>query len=259
MKNKTRRLAERFVSLLSQWPGVECVVLNETADSDTLDPYFAVILDVYYRGAIPGPEERRESYGSDAAAFESSGGGSKDRFLIGPLPVRLEFKAAEKIEELVDIAGSKHESLWLLKDSGTYGYYRLAHGEVLFSRTAWLADLRRRLAVLDDRFWKQIRDAAESKMEHSLSDLGAALIHDDQFHYLVSSALFIKYACLTLFCINRRFEPSHRAYHKQVLELPVLSESFAAELDIFLRGSEELTMERKYSVAQLLARKIIAL
>ena len=159
----------------------------------------------------------------------------------------------------MDIAGSKHESLWLLKDSGTYGYYRLAHGEVLFSRTAWLADLRRRLAVLDDRFWKQIRDAAESKMEHSLSDLGAALIHDDQFHYLVSSALFIKYACLTLFCINRRFEPSHRAYHKQVLELPVLSESFAAELDIFLRGSEELTMERKYSVAQLLARKIIAL
>ncbi|MDR2471613.1 MAG: DUF4037 domain-containing protein [Treponema sp.] len=259
MKNKTRRLAERFVSLLSRWPGVECVALNEAADSDTLDPYFAVILDVYYRGDIPAPEERYEMYGGDAGAFESSGGGSKDRFLVGGLPVRLEFKAAGKIEELVDIAGSKHESLWLLKDSGTYGYYRLAHGEILFSRTEWMAGLRRRLAALDDRFWKQSRAAAESKMEHSLSDLGAALMHNDQFHYLVSSALFIKYACLALFCVNRRFEPSHRAYHKQVLELPVLSESFAAELDIFLRGSEELTMERKYAVAQLLARKIIAL
>jgi hypothetical protein len=96
-------------------------------------------------------------------------------------------------------------------------------------------------------------------MEHYLSDLGAALINNDEFHYLISSALFIKSVCLTLFCINRRFEPSHRGYYKQVLELPVLSESFAAEIETFLRGSEELTMERKYNVAQLLARKIIAL
>ncbi|GHV85334.1 hypothetical protein AGMMS50230_09420 [Spirochaetia bacterium] len=259
MKYKTRQLAERFVSLLSEWPEVECVSLNEAADSDTLDPYFAVILDVYHRGAVPAPEKRWEMYGADAAAFESSGGGSKDRFLIGALPVRLEFKAAEKIEELVSIAESKQDLLWFLKDSGTYGYYRLAHGEVLFSRTGWIDGIQKKLLGLNDHFWRQIRETTESKMEHSLSDLGAALMNNDEFHYLVSSALFIKYACLALFCINNCFEPSHRAYYKQVLELPVLPESFAAELDTFLRKSEELTMERKYNVAKLLARSIIAL
>ncbi|MDR2072457.1 MAG: DUF4037 domain-containing protein [Spirochaetaceae bacterium] len=259
MRRKTKILAERFVSLLSQWPEIECIALNEAADSDILDPYFALILDLYHTGPVPGPGERSKFYGDDITVFETSNRGNKDRFLIGNLPIRLEFKATEKIEELVSIADSKKDSLWLIKDSGTYGFYRLAQGDVLFSRSGWIDGLRKRLTVLDDEFWEQMRDANESKMEHYLSDLGAALINDDEFHYLISSALFIKSACLTLFCINRRFEPSHRGYYRQVLELPVLPASFAAEFETFLRENRELTMERKYKVAQLLARKIIAL
>jgi hypothetical protein len=104
-----------------------------------------------------------------------------------------------------------------------------------------------------------MRDEVQSKMEHSLSDLGAAMINNDDFFYLISSALFIKNACLAIFCINRRFEPSHRAYYKQVLELPVLPDSFSALLETFLRENEELTMERKYGIAQLIARNIIAI
>ncbi|MDR1307661.1 MAG: DUF4037 domain-containing protein [Treponema sp.] len=259
MKYKTKKLSDRFVSILSQWPQVECISLNEAADSDTLNPYFALILDVYHNGEVPPPEKRWDIYGSDAAAFETSNQGNKDRFLVGSLPVRLEFKSAGKIEELVSIAESKHDSLWLIKDSGTYGYYRLAQGDVLFSRTGWVKDIRKRLLELDDGFWIRMRDASQSKMEHYLSDLGAALINDDEFHYLISSALFIKSACLALFCINRRFEPSHKAYYRQVVELPALPESFAAELETFLRESGELTLERKYKIAQLIARDIIAL
>jgi hypothetical protein len=112
---------------------------------------------------------------------------------------------------------------------------------------------------LDDEFWIQMRDAHQSKMEHLLGDLGAALIHEDAFHYLISSALFIKTACLTLFCINHRFEPSHRGYYKQVMELPVLPESFRAQLESFLSDEKEITLERKYSLAQLIARGIVAL
>ena len=259
MKYKTRKLTERFVSLLSLWPEVECISLNEAADSDTLDPYFALILDIYYNGTIPGPEKRKIMYGSDAAVFESSGGGAKDRFLIGNLPVRLEFKNTKKIEELAAIVESRQDNLWLLKDSGTYGYYRLAHGEVLFSRTGWIDTIRNMLLNLNDEFWRLMRDTVQSKMEHSLSDLGAALFNNDEFYYLISSTLFIKNACLAIFCINRRFEPSHRAYYKQVLELPVQPESFPALLETFLRESEELTKERKYNIAQLLARSIISL
>ena len=252
-------LVERFAETLSQWPGVECITLNEAALPDTLDPYFALILDVFYSGSIPGDEERCSRYGDDVAAFESSGHNEKDRFLIGDIPVRLEYKCIGKIEELVSIADTKQESLWLIKDSGTYGFYRLAHGEIVFSRTNWIDAIRRRLEHLGDRFWLETRGAVQSKMEHFLLDLGAACFQGDEFHYLIASAGFIKAACLTLFCINRHFEPSHRAYYKQVRELPLLPASFSAELETFLSGGPEMNMERRFAVAKLIARSIVAL
>jgi hypothetical protein len=259
MKQKIRVLTTRFAGLLSQWPAVECISLNEAAEASPLDPYFALILDVYYKGTIPSPQERFSLYGSDLAAFETSGNGSKDRFLIGGLPLRFEFKSIEKIEELVSIADTKQKSLWLIKDSGTYAYYRLANGEVLFSRNGWIDEIRKRLASLGDNFWNQMRELSQSKMEHLLSDLGAALINNDDFHYLVSSALFIKTACLALFCVNRCFEPSHRGYTKKVLGLPVLPESYKVQFETFIQGGAELTMERKYSLAQLIAKGIVSL
>jgi hypothetical protein len=271
MKFKTKLLVDRFASILSQWPGVECVSLNEAALPDTLDPYFALILDVYYSAPIPGSGERIGLYGEDVAAFETAGSVEvsepagdynrecKDRFLIGNLPVRLEYKSTRMIEELVAITDTRLDSLWLIKNSGTYGFYRLAQGEVVFSRSGWIMEVRRRLENLGGEFWRLMRNAHESKMEHFLSDLGAAVIQKDEFFYLISAAGFIKSACLTLFCINRRFEPSHRAYHRQVLELPELSESFRAQFETFLSSGPEITMERKFSVAQLIARGIVAL
>ncbi|MDR2370061.1 MAG: DUF4037 domain-containing protein [Treponema sp.] len=257
MKYKTKLLADRFAGTLSQWTAVECVSLNEAAFPDTLDPYFALILDVFYSGFIPDAAERFRLYGSDVAAFENSG--SKDRFLIGDIPVRLEYKPLEKIEGLLSIAETKCEHIWLIKDAGTYGFYRLAGGKVLFSRNSWIDQIRKKLENLGDVFWREMRYATQSKMEHYLSDLGAAVFQGDGFNSLISSAGFIKHACLTLFCINRRFEPSHRAYFNQTLELPVLPESFRAEFETFVRDDSETTMERRYSVAQLIARGIVAL
>jgi hypothetical protein len=259
MKYKTKILVDRFTGIISQWEGVECITLNEAAMPDTLDSYFALILDVFFTGIIPEAEERCRQYGNDVAAFEASIQDNKDRFLIGDIPVRLEYKSTQKIDEFVALADTNQESLWLIKDSGTYGYYRLAHGVILFCRNNWIQNIRKRLLSLDDTFWKAMRETHQSKMEHLLGDLGAALLHEDGFNYLVSSSLFIKTACLTLFCINRRFEPSHRGYYKQVLELPVLPESFPAEIESFLSTGKEMTIERKYSLAQLIARGIVAL
>ncbi|MDR0585598.1 MAG: DUF4037 domain-containing protein [Treponema sp.] len=258
MKYKTKMLVERFAETLSKWDGVECITVNEAALSDTLDPYFALILDVFCSVPIPDAEERCRLYGGDVAAFESSGR-NKDRFLIGDIPVRLEYKFSGKIEELVSIADTKQEFLWLLKDSGTYGFYRLAYGEIVFSRNNWIRGIRKRLENLGDQFWMEMRNATQSKMEHFLSDLGAASFQGDEFHYLISSAGFIKTACLTLFCINRRFEPSHRAYYKQVRELPILPESFPAEFENFLGTDPDTTMERRFALAKLIARGIIVL
>jgi hypothetical protein len=259
MKYKTQLLVDRFVAVLSQWPGVECISLNEAAQQDTLDPYFALILDVFHSGPIPGVAERRAQFGEDITLFETSNQENKDRFLVGELPVRVEYKATDQIDAVVSIADTRRDSLWLIKDSGTYGYYRLAQGEIRFRRGDWIDGIRTRLRSLDAGFWSPVRDASQSKMEHFLNDLGAAMMQMDDFHYLISSSGFIKNACLTLFSINRRFEPSHRAYYKQVVELPVLPESFIAQLETFLREGGENTMERKYSLAQLIARGIVAL
>ncbi|MDR2483333.1 MAG: DUF4037 domain-containing protein [Treponema sp.] len=263
MKYKTKMLADRLVSVLSQWPGVECVSLNEAALPDTLDPYFALILDVFYTGVIPEAEERNRLLGEDIAAFESAGQAigqaGKDRFLVGEIPVRIEYKSSVRVEELVSFADSRQESLWLIKDSGTYGFYRLAHGDILFSRTGWIDAIRARLRKPNDAFWARMREAAQSKMEHFLGDLGAALAHGDDFYYLISSSGFIKFACFTLFCLNRRFEPSHRAYYDQVIALPKLPASFPAELENFLMDGGEMTLERRYALAQIIAKGIVAL
>jgi hypothetical protein len=81
----------------------------------------------------------------------------------------------------------------------------------------------------------------------------------DDFFYLTSAAGFIKTACLSLFCINRRFEPSHRAYYNQVLELKVLPESFQSYFESFLRPDPEITRERKFSLAQVITRGTVSL
>ena len=259
MKYKTKVLVERFTQTLSSWNGVECITLNEAAQQDTLDPYFALILDVFYSDSLPNEDERCRLYGDDVAAFETSTQGEKDRFLIGDIPLRLEFKKTQKINELVDIACSKHESLWFIKDSGTYGFYRLANCDIVFSRSNWIHDVRKKLNNIGDQFWREMRGAVQSKMEHFLSDLGAACFQGDKFHYLIASAGFIKTACLTLFCINKRFEPSHRAYYKQVRELPTLPESFCAEFQTFLENSNDVDLESRFYLAKLIAQKIVML
>jgi hypothetical protein len=258
MKYKTKLLVERFTEILSGWKGVECITLNEAALPDTLDPYFALILDIFCSESIPAAEERCSLYGDDVAAFESAGQTGKDRFLIGDIPVRLEFKKTEKIDELVNIACSNHDSLWLIKDSGTYGFYRLANCDIVYSRSNWIHDVRKKLENIGDKFWGEMRGTVQSKMEHFLSDLGAACFQGDKFHYLIASAGFIKTACLTLFCINKRFEPSHRAYYKQVCELPVLPASFSAEFQTFLSISPS-DFESRFSLAKLIAQKIVML
>jgi hypothetical protein len=266
MKRRTKLLADRLVAVISRWPGVECISLNEASLGDILDPYFALILDVFHAGPIPDPEARVDAFarsgppdGGNISAFESSNQGKKDRFLAGDLPVRIEFKSTARIEELVSFADTKQDSLWFIKDSGTYGFYRLAQGKVIFSRSGWIDTIRERLSRADGKFWNQLREMNQSRMEHFLNDLGAALYQGDDFFYLMSSSGFIKHACLTLFCINRRFEPSHRAYYNQVTALPVLPEGFAAQFESFLKGGADFTADRRYSLAQLIARGIVSL
>ena len=258
MKPKVRELADRLVAAISAWDAVECVCLNEAGATDTLDPYFALILDVYVHSAIPGESVRIASY-PDHVAFETSPTGMKDRFLVGDLPVRIEYKSVSRIEELSSIALRAGGDLWKLRDAGTYVFYRLVHCKPLFQRGSWLVSETGKLSELGDEFWSSMRRFYETTMEHYLADLGAAILRDDAFHYMISASNFIKYACAALFMENGQFEPSHRGYLAQMADLKTQPDDFAGRFESFLRPDSELPPARKYEIAKLIARSIVNL
>ncbi len=258
MKPKVRELADKLVAVISAMDSVECVCLNEAAAIDTLDPYFALILDVYVHGQIPPAAVRASAY-PEHSVFETSPTGFKDRFLVGGLPVRIEYKSVERIEELSAIALRSGSELWKIRDSGTYVFYRLVHCKPLFQRSDWLSGITGKLSNLGDSFWVQMRSFYQSTMDHFLADLGAAIMQDDPFNYLVTSASFIKYACAALFMENGEFEPSHRGYLSRVNGLKTLPDDFAGRFESFLRPDSELPPQRKYEIAKLIARSIVSL
>ena len=260
MKKKIERLTASLASMLSTWDVVECVTLAEHSETDILDPYFALVLDVYYRDAIPPPERRRAAFSQaldHPGAFESAAAQTKDRFFLEGLPVRVEYKPTQRFEDFLS-----HELdvnlVWVLKNSGTYVFYRLQRSRVLFDRGGWIEGTRRKLAQMPDAFWKGLREAFQSKMEHYLSDLGAAALRDDGFFYAESSAGFLRNAAAVLFMANRRFEPSHRLVDAQLRELPRLPDDFFGRWDTFLRSNIDMSRAQKYEVAELIARSVVA-
>lgn len=258
MKPKVRELASNLVSIISTWNSIEAICLNEAAAEDTLDPYFALILDVYAHGDVPSVSKRQAAY-PDHSVFETSPTGSKDRFMVGSLPVRIEYKSVDRIGELTEIALRSGSDLWKIRNSGTYVFYRLEHCKPLYEKSAWFDVTNTTLETITDSFWMQMRSFYQSTMDHFLSDFGAALLRDDPFHYLVSSASFIKYACAALYMENGQFEPSHRWYFSTITELKTLPSDFAGRFESFLRPDIELPPARKYEIAKLLATSIIKL
>lgn len=258
MKPKVRELADRLVAAIAAWEMVEAICLNEAASEDTLDPYFALILDVYIRDAVPPASVREDSFPAHSV-FETSPTGSKDRFMVGDLPVRIEYKSIPRIEELTDIALRSGSDLWKVRDSGTYVFYRIAHCKPLFERTGWLKGETARLSTFPDTFWVAMGSFYRSTMDHYLADLGASIVRDDPFHYLIASANFINAACAALFMENGEFEPSHRGYLSRVAQLSTMPDDFAGRFESFLRPDSELPPARKYEIAKLIARSLVNL
>ncbi|ULQ59558.1 DUF4037 domain-containing protein [Brucepastera parasyntrophica] len=258
IKPKVRELTEKFVSIISAWDSIEAICLNETAAADMLDPYFAIILDVYYHETVPDTDERILAY-PPHNVFETSPTGMKDRFLVGEIPVRIEYKPAARIDELTSIALHSGSDLWKIRGNGTYVFYRLVNSQPFFERTGWLKEQLSRLEMLPDVFWVRMRSFYQSSMEHYLLDFGASIMQDDPFNNMISAAYFIKYACAVLFMENGQFEPSHRGYQNQVASLTTLPDGFAGWFESFLRPDSELPPARKYEIAKLIVRSIVAL
>ncbi len=263
MKRKVERLAQSITGAISAWDSVECVTLGEHSESDVLDPYFALVIDVYLRAAPPIPEERQNAFAKavgQPGAFESSASRSKDRFFIEGLPVRVEYKSVAMVDDVVGrCKGPDSQIVWIFKNSGTYMFYRLINSRILYRKSDWMQEVRRDLSELPEPFWEGLGEACRAKMEHYLADLGAASVSGDGYFYSVSMAGFVRYAAAALLTSNKRFEPSHRYVSAQLRELKSLPDDFMGRWETLLRSDLDLSRNQKYEVAELIARSVLAL
>jgi hypothetical protein len=253
MVRDVAQLAGKLITQLKVIEGIETITLQEAAEISPDDPYFYLSLDVYYQGALPDSEVRKNIF-TGAGAFESSSYAIKDRFFIDSLPVRVEYKHIERINHLLK---NCENNLSAFRDSGTYMFYRLRQGRVIFQKSSWLDEVRRQLDHIPDSFWQLLTESHRARAEHFLADLGSAAIQDDPLFYILSLSGFLRAICSFLFSLNHRFEPSGRQLQEQVLKLPVLPESFRGRFDSLLREDPEFGPARKHEVAELLTRSIL--
>src|SRR6056297_131523 len=255
MKRKVQRISSYITDQLQMIDGVATITLHESAESDINDPYFFLSLDVYYQGALPDAG-RRQSLFEDTGGFETSSYSTKDRFFMEKLPVRIEYKHITRVEHLLQ---NVDENLWAFRETGTYMFYRLSKGSVLYEDGDWLNQIRSQLSKLPHNFWEALREAYFYSAEHYLVDLKSAVLQKDDLFYLISLSGFIKSICSFLFALNHRFEPSGRQLFQQTLALDTLPENFRGRFHSILREDPEYPPERKQEIAELMTRSMINL
>ncbi|MCX7025852.1 MAG: DUF4037 domain-containing protein [Spirochaetes bacterium] len=254
MQRKVEDLAKGLAESIALGNDVRAILLCEASETDVLDPYFSVVLDVYIDSEPRTPEKRKAMYGA-IDAFEPSIHHDKDRFLIDGLPVHVEYKKTAFVESAVAVASGGRS---VGKDSGTYIFHRIARSRVLFDRSGWIAGIRDSISLLPDSFWNVMRSIYQPKMEHYVSDLVAAAMTGDGFFYYISLGGFLRCAALAILMVNRRFEPSMRAISEVLNGLESLPEGFRGRWDTLVR-IDDTAIAHQYEVAQLLATSIVAM
>jgi hypothetical protein len=252
MTGKAKLIVEKITGIIKEWPSVDSVLMGKLISEEFYDPYYFLSLDVYHSGSIPHAAERGKEF-RFGMAFESQVKG-KDRLIVDDVPVRIDYKSVSRITELVE---DKEPAP--MRGTGTYVFYRILNADICYDRSGWIPQIREKLKNMPDTFWNSVRFAFQSRMEHCLSDLGAASMRNDELFFLISAVNFLQSVCSVLFAINKRFEPSFRLFSEQVKALPVLPESFLARFDTLIRNGSDFTPSRKYEVAEFLAKSILTL
>lgn len=255
MKHKVEQLTEFLKETISGWSNVECITVDPRSEIFTYDPYFALVIDVYHKGKIPSPQRRRNAFG-DPGDFESAAGRTKDRFFLEEIPIRIEYKDSREIGTLVN---RPMQHINILKDSGTYPFYRLMNNHVVFNASGWIERTRKSLEDFPDRVWYALYDSFSTKMEHYLADMGGASFSDDRYFLIVSQAGFMRYAAAGIFMLNKRFEPSHRDIEEQLRSLGQMPDGFWTGWDSLLQKEHEITATKRFEIARILAKAVLSL
>lgn len=259
MTMKAKDIADQISGIISQWMGVETVVLGEAIDTEVHDPYFHVDLDVYHRGDILPSNDRREQFCeliSQPSVFETSPSYAVDSFLLEGLPISVTYNQITRIEMILERVKSHS---WVLRDSGTNMFYRIDEGKILYSKSDWICGLREKLGHVFEGFWDVILDSSRHAMEGYVRDISASAFRSDKFMLLVASAGFVKSLCTFVYALNKRFEPSDRLIIDKMRNLKRLPDELIGRLETFLRQDDEITPEKKMELAELLTKSLISM
>ena len=255
MKAKVKNAVDGIVDVLKGWDGVRAVVLQHFVEKDVYDPNFSITLDVFRDAPLPDRETRASAF-ADARYFESSRMKTKDRFMMGELPVRISYKDTDRVDAVLDAVGGEE---WLSMERGTYLFHRIATGTLAWSRDDWMTGVLAKLDILPDSFWTAWSESCHRRIDHYLSDMAAAAMKDDALYFQLSLSGFLRAAGELLFAVNKVFEPGPRDYTATLALLEDVPEGFEANWASLLRDDGELQPDRKREVAGLLAKGLFSL
>ncbi len=256
MKGRVLQIATEIAETTSAWPEVEAVTLGPAANIEVFDPYFVIDVDVYQRSPERTGEQRRLNLGIPQS-FATLRHRNADTYLVGDLPVRIQYTDVSRIDLTVRRAG---EGVWVYhRESGTNPFYRIQRSKVLFERSDWYSRSAGALEDLPDGFWNHVKDEARPWVEGSLQDLSAAAYRNDDVFFVVAASRFVRSLCAFLFAANRRFEPEGRMIHQELTGLASLPSEFVARFEGFVRQSPPLSRDKRREIAELLARSILSL
>ncbi|AFG37420.1 hypothetical protein [Spirochaeta africana] len=252
MQKQVKTTLEMVTAAVRSWDGIEAITYIPSED-DIFDPYFFIRFDVYTRNGIP-PEETRLQAFHFAGGFESSPFHQKDRFLVNDLPVRVDYKT---VGEIPASDNTDAVTRFLSREEGTYPMFRIAESHILYSNGDWFSRLQHSLSHINESVWNVLQDFFLLRMEHHLSDFGAAVYRNDPIFQKTALAGFIRGMASTLFAINRRFEPSSRGLHRQLYQLADLPEGFEGRFQVLLEN--DLSPEQQLEIADMITKGILHL
>ncbi len=148
MRRKVERIAGLLTNTFKKWDGVVAVVLGEASEQEVMDPYFALVVDVYYKGRVPEAAERKAAFG-DPGAFEAAEAQKKDRFFLEELPIRVEYKRKERS------TSCWREIRLAMGIQGIRNLYVLSLGsrEGPLRSIGWVESVRKQIKDFPDTFW----------------------------------------------------------------------------------------------------------
>jgi hypothetical protein len=252
VEQKVQRICRSLSENIGKWPGIVAIVLGEAAGIETIDPYFRVDLDVYYRDELPSRADRAARLG-DPAAFEGAPGHNVDRFLIEDFPVVIFYKQTERIDRILDRVIEGH---WAFRNETTNLLYRIQKGTVLHNEGSWFESAAARLEEIPEVFWERLKQASRFALDRYVNEIGAAVYRNDFVYYQVAAVHFMQSLCSFLFACNQRFEPSSQLLLDHMGDLKIVPQEFAGRFDSLIRPDIEITPERRHEIAQLISKSI---